>query len=192
MKRLHTLLPLLLLSLPLAACTDKGEDAVSAAAETTSSVGRTVKEATDKARKEIVLGNISLSGEGANRGEITPEGKLLIGGTEVTTTEAQRAQLLAYRKQLEAIAMAGMDVGVAGAQLGVAAAGEALKGIFSGKTDEIEQRINAEADKIKAQAMTICEKMPAMMAAQQALAVSLPAFKPYATMDQSDIDDCGK
>ena len=27
---------------------------------------------------------------------------------------------------------------------------------------------------------------------QQALAASLPAFKPYATMTQEDIDDCGK
>jgi hypothetical protein len=34
--------------------------------------------------------------------------------------------------------------------------------------------------------------MPAMLASQQALAASLPAFKPYATMDQSDVDDCGK
>jgi len=31
-----------------------------------------------------------------------------------------------------------------------------------------------------------------MMARQQALAAALPAFQPYATMDQSDIDDCGR
>ena len=29
-----------------------------------------------------------------------------------------------------------------------------------------------------------------MMATQQKLAASLPAFKPYATMTQEDIDDC--
>jgi len=31
-----------------------------------------------------------------------------------------------------------------------------------------------------------------MLASQQALAGSLPAFKPYATMTQDDINDCGK
>ena len=29
-----------------------------------------------------------------------------------------------------------------------------------------------------------------MMASQQKLAAALPEFKPYATMDQSDVDDC--
>ncbi len=191
MKRTRLLLPLLL-SLSLVACGEHSNDSVTSAAETTSTVGRTVKEATDKARKELIEGNISINGKGAAKAEITPDGKLLIGGAEVTTTDAQRKELLAYRHQVEAIAMAGMDVGVAGAQLGVTAAGEALKGIFSGNTEEIEKRVNAEAEKIKAQARTICERLPAMMAAQQALAVSLPAFKPYATMDQSDIDDCGE
>jgi hypothetical protein len=85
-----------------------------------------------------------------------------------------------------------MDIGVSGANLGVKAAGEALKGVFSGNTDGIEKRIDEEAGKLKAQAQALCEKLPAMMATQQALAASLPAFAPYATMDQSDIDDCGK
>ena len=34
--------------------------------------------------------------------------------------------------------------------------------------------------------------LPALLSSQQALAASLPAFKPYARMTQSDIDDCGK
>lgn len=101
-------------------------------------------------------------------------------------------ELLEYRGHVVAIAMDGMDVGLAGAKLGASAAGEALKGIFSGDSEGIEKRINAEAEKIEAQAKRICNRMPAMLASQQALAASLPAFKPYATMDQSDVDDCGK
>lgn len=85
-----------------------------------------------------------------------------------------------------------MDIGVAGANLGVKAAGEALKGIFSGDTNGIEERVNAEASKIEAQAKQLCTLLPGMMAKQQALAAAVPEFKPYATMDQSDIDDCGK
>ena len=189
---MRTLLPALLLVLPLAACTDQGNDATKAVSDTGSSIGRSVQEATDNARKEMATGNFKVSVGGLPAAEISPEGDLLIDGKDVPTTPAQRAQLLEYRRQVEGMALAGMDIGVSGANLGVKAAGEALKGVFSGNTDGIEKRIDEEAGKLKAQAQALCEKLPAMMATQQALAASLPAFAPYATMDQSDIDDCGK
>ena len=161
-------------------------------ADATSGVGQTVKEAMDDARKDITQGNIKISADKQPRAEITPDGRLLIAGKEVAANETQRRQLQEYRGHVVAIAMDGMDVGLAGAKLGASAAGEALKGIFSGDSEGIEKRINAEAEKIEAQAKRICNRMPAMLASQQALAASLPAFKPYATMDQSDVDDCGK
>lgn len=185
-------LPALLLALPLAACVERGTDAADAATDSTRSIGRTVQEATNKARREMTERNFKLSADGVPRAEITPQGQLLVDGREVDMTPAQRTQLLDYRHQVEAIALAGMDVGVAGANLGVKAAGEALKGVFSGNTDGIEANINAEAEKLKAQANRICDRLPALMAAQQTLAASLPAFAPYATMDQNDIDDCGE
>lgn len=193
------LLPTLLLCLPLAACGnhDAGKadpatgKAASPAAEA-STVGKTVQDATDKARRELAQGNIKISNDQSDKAEITPQGELLINGKTVSTTASQRALLLDYRKQVEAIAGAGMDIGVAGANLGVKAAGEALKGIFSGDTNGIEERVNAEASKIEAQAKQLCTLLPGMMAKQQALAAAVPEFKPYATMDQSDIDDCGK
>ncbi len=190
------LLPAPLLCLPLIACggTSSTPDTSvgKSVAEATSGVGQTVKEAMDDARKDIAQGNIKISADKQPRAEITPDGRLLIGGKEVPADEAQRRQLLEYRGHVVAIAMDGMDVGLAGAKLGASAAGEALKGIFSGDSEGIEKRINAEAEKIEAQAKRICNRMPAMLASQQALAASLPAFRPYATMDQSDVDDCGK
>lgn len=193
---LRLLLPALLLALPLAACGSRDGASRSGAAEASSTeataLGRTVREATDKARREMANSNLKISTDGQPLAEITREGHLLIDGKDIPTTPAQRSQLLAYREQVHGIALAGMGVGVAGANLGAQAAGEAVKGIFSGKTDEIESRINAEADKLKAEADKICQRMPALLATQRELAASLPAFVPYATMDQSDIDDCGK
>ena len=188
--KMRILVSTLLLALPLAACTDQGTDAAKSLSDTGSSIGRSVQEATDKARREMSTGNFKLSVDGLPTAEITPAGALLIEGKDVVTTPAQRVQLLEYRHQVEGIALAGMDIGVAGANLGVKAAGEALKGVFSGQTEGIEQRVNAEADKLKVQAKGLCDKLPAMLATQQALAASLPAFAPYATMDQTDVDGC--
>lgn len=190
------LLPATLLCLPLIACggTSSSPDKTvgKSVAEATSGVGETVKDAMNDARKDIAQGNIKISADKQPRAEITPDGHLLIAGKDVAANDAQRRQLLEYRGHVVAIAMDGMDVGLAGAKLGASAAGEALKGIFSGDSEGVEKRINAEAAKIEAQAKRICQRLPAMLASQQALARELPAFKPYATMDQSDVDDCGK
>jgi hypothetical protein len=185
------LLPSLLLCLPLAACGNGGTDpSTGKPVVDAESIGKKVKDATDQARTKMAKGNINISDENNSKAEITPEGDLLINGTAVAVNAQQRAMLLDYRRQIEKLAGAGMDMGVAGAELGVKAAGEALRGVFSGNTDDIEKNVNAETDKIKAQAKTLCGMLPEMKAKQEALAAALPAFKPYATMDQSDIDDC--
>jgi hypothetical protein len=45
---------------------------------------------------------------------------------------------------------------------------------------------------IQAAAMQLCKRMPGLLTSQQKLAAALPAFRPYPTMTQEDIDDCGK
>jgi len=52
--------------------------------------------------------------------------------------------------------------------------------------------MEAEGAKMEAEAQKMCTHMPALLASQQALAAALPEFAPYATMDASDVDDCGK
>jgi hypothetical protein len=202
----------LALALPLAACgqrdTPPAADA-GAGAQPTTALGRTVAKAMDKARAELATGNIQLNGfnvTGKNRSvvigngneandtrpkaEITPQGELLIDGRKVAATPQQQALLKEYRGNIEQIALAGMDVGVAGADLGMKAATEAIGAVFSGNSDQVEQRMEAEAQQIEAAAMKLCGYLPAMLDTQTRLAAAMPEFRPYATMDQSDVDDC--
>ena len=128
------------------------------------------------------------------KAEITPQGDLLIEGTAVAITPAQRSQLLDYRGQIIGIAAAGMAIGSKGADI----AGEALSGvagaIFGGKQAEqdFEQRMEAKGRQIEAEAMKLCDLLPGLLASQQALAASLPEFQPYARMTEQDVDDCRK
>lgn len=183
-----------LLCLPLVACGERPQTGAPATdtAATDTRLGQKIREATNKAREEMATKNISISRSGTPKAEITPAGDLLIEGKPVEVNAEQRELLLQYRGQIIKVAEAGIDIGVQGANLGMKAAGEALKGIFSGNTDEIEARVNEEARQIEANARKICEQMPAMRDTQQALAAVLPAFQPYARMDQNDIDDCHK
>ncbi|MGV8922883.1 MAG: hypothetical protein ACOH1L_05990 [Thermomonas sp.] len=218
MKTFHSLTLALLISAPLLACNQSPAPPTAPAPPAspttdsdapTTTIGRHVGKAISEARAELRTRNISIS-DGINiningrrihrsnsdlpKAEITPQGDLLIEGKAVAATEAQRQQLLAYRGQIIGVAEAGMAIGVKGADI----AGEALSGvagaIFGGKDGEkaFEQRMEAQGKKIEAEAMKLCTQMPALLASQQALAASMPEFKPYARMTQDDIDDCNE
>ncbi len=173
--------------------------------ETTSSsvVSEKIRGVMQAAKKKLATKNISVNtlhlGNGhshkdsLSKAEITPQGELLIAGKEVAATPAQRTLLLDYREQIVGIAEAGMDIGTQGADLGIQAAKQALWGAFTSKNDkDIEATIKPQTDAIKAAALQLCQRLPDLLSSQQKLAAAMPEFQPYATMEQNDIDDCGK
>src|SRR5690606_3139727 len=203
-----TLFSAILVALPLAGACSRQEppaEAVSAAGESRGVIARAVEKEIAKARKELTEGNISIGGEGVSikvngkhysgkdnlpKAEITPQGELLIEGSAVATTPEQRALLLEYRGEVIGIAETGMAIGIKAADMAGTAITQSIGAIFSGDTDAIEKKVEAEARKIKSEAIEICNQLPALLETQQKLSASLPEFAPYANMDQSDVDDC--
>lgn len=201
----------LLACAPLLACSRQPEPPAAATASEADApkgfIARQVDRALDQARKELHESNLSLNGSvkinGVKLGdagtalpkaEISPQGDLLIDGKPITITPAQRQQLLAYRDNIIHVAEAGMDIGSQGADLAGKALGGAVGAMFGGDEAEkaFEARMEAEGKKIEAQALKLCKFLPPLLASQQALAATLPAFKPYASLTQADIDDCEK
>lgn len=135
-------------------------------------------------------GDITLKASGHPPATITRAGDLLIDGKPVAVSAEQHALLVNYRKQIGAIGTQGLEVGKQGAALGVKAAGDALAGVFSGDTEHLGEHIEAQADKLKGEALKICQQVMALRQAQDALAQQLPAFRPYASLDAGDVDDC--
>lgn len=186
----------LALTLGLSACggdappaSGSGANSGSANAPSTA-LGRMVANATDEARQELATKNLDLNATGQPKAEITPAGELLIGGKPVAVNDAQRKLLQEYRQGLIDVADAGMVIGTQSADLAGKAVSEAISGIFSGEPERIEQRIEVEAKKIEASALTLCERLPALKQAQDRLSASLPAFAPYAGLDMKEINDC--
>ncbi len=181
----------LLLCLPLFGC-GKSDPAPAAdpAKEPTTLLGKAVKGATDGAREELATSNIDLDASGYTKAEITPSGEFLIDRKAVTVNAEQKALLLEYRGHITKVAEAGIGIGLEGADLAGKAVTEAIKGVFTGNSDQIDKKIEAEAKGIEQSAQKLCDLLPAMKVTQDKLAVALPEFKPYASMDQSDVDDC--
>lgn len=201
--------PLLVVGvLALAGCqpADKDNTPVGVAAKAMDEVANGLGEASkemEKAREEIATARDRLARENLSlnrdekqnlpKAEITPTGELLIEGKPVSTTAEQKALVLAYRGELLGVVGDGMAIGMEGARVGIDAAASALKGMLSGQSgDEIGQQAGEMAkEKIKPLVAQLCTRMPGLLSAQQALSTAVPEFAPYATMDQSDVDDCG-
>lgn len=134
---------------------------------------------------------ITLRASGQPDAKISADGELTIDGKTVAVNDAQRALLQSYLKEMNAMTADGIAIGKQGAALAGTAVSEAIKGAIKGDGDQVDAKIEAEAKKIEQQAMQLCKRLVTIKASQDALAEQLPAFKPYATIDASDVDDCG-
>ncbi len=127
------------------------------------------------------------------RAEITPQGDFLIEGEAQAIDAGQRRQLLAYRGQIVGIALAGIDLGQRTADAALTKVEDAswvglLFGAMSGRLErDIEQVVKQE---LEPAVQDLCRQLPAVRASQQQLASSLPQFRPYATLEPDDVDDC--
>jgi hypothetical protein len=126
------------------------------------------------------------------KGEITPKGDLLVDGKAIAVDATQRRQLLDYRARVIDIAKAGIDAGEHAAMLAIDATDVSLFHlIVGGLTGSLERRIEASVKRdIQPAVLQICRQLPQLRDSQQALAASVPEFRPYATLDDDDVEDC--
>lgn len=157
-----------------------------------------------RARRELQTGNLQLDGnlrfgdrrEGPSGdlppAEITPQGDLLIGGKRQEIDAGQRRQLLAYRQQVVGIALSGIEIGQRGAEAALEAVDGSWAGLlFNAMTGRLERRVERVVrEQVQPAVLAICAQLPAVLASQQRLASSLPAFRPYANLEPGDIEDC--
>lgn len=184
-----------------------------AQAGTRSEVGRDLDDArqevhADMARERARLDSDNLSLDGLHfgkdagnhvaerqrlpKGEITPAGDLLVDGHAVAIDAAQRRQLLDYRVQVLALARTGIDAGEKAALLAIDATDVSLfRLIVGGLTGSLERRVDATVRReIQPAVLQICQRLPQLRGSQQALAASVPAFLPYATLTAEDVAGC--
>lgn len=154
---------------------------------------RTANRDLDTASRQITTGNMTLTADDSSvpKAAITPQGDFLVASKPVALSAQQREEVLAYRAQYIDIAQAGIAIGHQGLDAGRRAVAPM---VFAALFGASEQSIDASMDKrlagLREATAKLCNRMPALMHAQQQLAADLPAFKPYATLTQKKIDDC--
>lgn len=154
---------------------------------------RTADHDLDAASRQIATENVKLSTDdnASPQAEITPRGEFLVAGKRVDVTPQQHKEVLAYRAQYIDIAQEGIAIGHQGVDVGRhAVVPMVFAALFGASEETIDTRMDKRLAGVREATVKLCERMPALMAAQQQLAADLPAFEPYATLTQKKIDDC--
>lgn len=147
----------------------------------------------DAASRKLATDNLTLTADADNVPDaaITPQGDFLIAGKPITLTRQQRKEVSAYRAQSIEIAREGIAIGHEGIDVGRRAVVPMVFAALFGASDEsIETRMDKRLAGVREATAKLCGRLPDLMAAQRQLGDDLPAFAPYATLTQKDIDDC--
>lgn len=137
-------------------------------------------------------GEVVISGRDGTAARVAADGRLRIGAAEVSLSDGQRAQFVAYYGAARAVYRHAASTGMAGALLGVTAATGVATGIAKGDLSDLNAKIEAQADEVKREALKICDSLGELRSVQDALAAELPAFTPYAVVSVRETRDCGK
>lgn len=123
---------------------------------------------------------------------VSAAGALSIGGKDVPTTPAQEELLKQYFASVAALRADAIATGMAG----VATAGTAIRsvvsGLANGTPDQIGPAVEARAATVEVQAAKVCNDLAEVRSKQEAVAVQLAAFRPYALIDAEQVSDCGR
>ena len=135
-------------------------------------------------------GTLTAHAQGAPDATISPTGELRIDDKAVAVTSEQRELLKKYYVDVVAIREAGIETGKAGAAMAGHAIGAVASGLAHGDPDSIGQKIDAHAQEVEAKADVICENLATLHTTQDAIVASLPTFKPYASIETTEVNDC--
>ncbi|PJJ99634.1 hypothetical protein CO611_03950 [Lysobacteraceae bacterium NML03-0222] len=123
--------------------------------------------------------------------EVTAQGEVLINQQRIALSPEQQALTARYHRHAQQIADAGLDIAIAGADLGGSALMQVASGFLNGKNEaQIEAELTAQAEKIKTRARGLCQQINGLMDIQNQIARTLPQFEPYALIEPGVIDKC--
>ena len=117
---------------------------------------------------------------------VTPAGDLAIDGKAVALTPAQRSALAQYDRQFTAIRQAGRAIGKAGQRLSASIDHETAHAGSSAAVGTVHRDVAGFSTSLAG----LCDQVAALVALQDSIAATLPAFRPYAVLTQDKVRAC--
>lgn len=135
---------------------------------------------------------LTLHGNGGSEAILDAAGKLVIDGHAVPVDATQRQLLQQYYQGARAVREHGLATGKAGAAVAVQSLKSAAAQVTGGDGGQADARLDAATQRIDREASKICMDIQQIRSAQQRLATSLAAFRPFAGIIKDDKSNCSK
>ena len=111
---------------------------------------------------------------------IGKDGSLAIDGRAIDVTPAQRALLQRYYSEARSMMDSGEAVGKQGAAMAEKGIGEAITSLLHGDSTGADKKFEAQSDQMDNAVGKLCADLGELGATQTAVAMQIPAFRPYA------------
>lgn len=144
-----------------------------------------------QARTELHADPMVLHARGRPDAAVGARGDFSIDGAAVAVTDAQRQAASAYHQAMLAYGDAALDVAEKEAwPLARRTTVRALIGVFTGTSARAERSIEKDSARLERKVTRLCPQVRAAWSAQQSLAGMLPAFRPYAGLEEKEVEPC--
>ena len=122
--------------------------------------------------------------------EILRNGDLRIAGRAVALTPAQRVLTTRYFTQAQVALFDGVRTGIAGARMAGSVIGALIPALFHDDSRIINDTAHAQTVNLDRHVDRLCAEIGAIRSTQDQLVARLPAFAPYAVIDQRSVKSC--
>jgi hypothetical protein len=139
---------------------------------------------------EIDNDTVVITPRGEARAEISARGDLRIDGRPVALDDHDRQMLQRYNRKLHSIQAHAIEIGIEGASIGIGALAYVAVALVTGDRDAVERHVEPRAERLEEKAQHLCHEVRSLQRLQDRIADEVPAFVPYALMDEDDAADC--
>jgi autotransporter translocation and assembly factor TamB len=128
--------------------------------------------------------------DGYDPARVGADGALSIGGTAVAVDAGGRRLLAKYHADADTVSVQARALAKQGVHFALHTVAEVLSGLVTGTVDEAGAEAEAGSHKIEVEARGLCMMLDQWHSDQQAAAVAVPEFRPYASISSKDVSDC--
>ncbi len=121
---------------------------------------------------------------------VDSRGGFTIGGRPVAATPLQREELASYNRAAYAMVDSSVAVGTAGVAMAGSVIGTVFRHLLTGNSQDLQSKTDAETRVLRRKVVALCRQLTEMDQYQNAVAATMPAFRPYAVLKSDAVNHC--
>jgi len=142
---------------------------------------------------KVEQGRAIITNDQGHQAVITQQGTLTIENRDVAVTPQTKDDLVQYVETTQEIKQQGIEIARRAGGFAAGILSDVFGGLLNGESDkDIERNANQSAAEFKQSVLPICMSVQKLKQLQDAIATDVPAFEPYAVIEDKDSNDCVK